>query len=98
MRCGGITEANKICTLAESFDVVCSPHCYTTGVGLAATMHVMAASPATQWLEFDPTEFPLYEPLFTSSLELTDGQVSLPTDSGLGVELDETIIQRYRTE
>ncbi|MFB6205974.1 MAG: mandelate racemase/muconate lactonizing enzyme family protein [Haloglomus sp.] len=97
MRCGGITEADKICTLAESFNTVCSPHCYTTGVGLAATMHVMAASPATQWLEFDPTDFPLYEQLFTSPLDVADGDVSLPTDPGLGVELDETVIQRYRT-
>ncbi|MFC6942727.1 mandelate racemase/muconate lactonizing enzyme family protein [Salinirubellus sp. GCM10025818] len=98
MRCGGITEANKICTLAESFGVVCSPHCYTTGVGLAATMHVMAASPATQWLEFDPTDFPLYESLFASSLEVSDGQVSLPTDPGLGVQLDGATVDRYRLD
>jgi len=98
MRCGGITEATKICTLAEAFNTVCSPHCYTTGVGLAATMHVMAASPAAQWLEFDPTEFPLYEALFTSSLTITDGYVSLPTAPGLGVELEEAVIQKYRIE
>ena len=98
MRCGGITEARKICTLAEAFDVVCSPHCFTTGVGLAATMHVMAASTATQWLEFDPTDFPLYDALFASSLEVADGHVSLPEDPGLGVELDDAVIDEYRIE
>jgi len=98
MRCGGITEAAKVCTLAEAFNTVCSPHCYTTGVGLAATMHVMAASPAARWLEFDPTEFPLYDALFSSPLTVEDGYVSLPTDPGLGVELDETVVGDYRVD
>lgn len=96
MRCGGITEAKKICALAEAFGVACSPHCYTTGVGLAATMHVMASSPATRWLEFDPTDFPLYEQLFASPLEVKEGHVALPTDPGLGIELDKPVIDEYR--
>ncbi|QLG28193.1 mandelate racemase/muconate lactonizing enzyme family protein [Halorarum halophilum] len=98
MRCGGITEEKKVCTLAEAFDVVCSPHCFTTGVGLAATMHVMAASPATKWLEFDTTDFPLFDALFTSSLAVEDGLVSLPEDPGLGVELDGSVVDEYRVE
>lgn len=96
MRCGGITEANKICTLAEAFDVVTSLHCFTTGVGLAATMHVMAASPATQWLEFDPSDFPLYESLFISSIDVIDGYVPLPSDPGLGVDIEETNLDGFR--
>ena len=98
MRCGGITETKKICSLAEAFDVTCSPHCYTTGVGLAATIHVLASSPGAQWLEFDPTDFPLYEDLFVSPLEVSDGRVSLPDDPGLGVELDGAVIEKYRVD
>ncbi|MFB6108303.1 MAG: mandelate racemase/muconate lactonizing enzyme family protein [Haloplanus sp.] len=98
MRCGGITEAKKICALAEAFETTCSPHCYTTGVGLAATMHVMAASPACEWLEFDPTEFALYEALFETPPEVVDGRVALPEGPGLGVALDESVLDPYRVD
>lgn len=98
MRCGGITETNKICALAEAFDVICSPHCFATGVGLAATMHVMAASPSTRWLEFDTTDFPLQGSLFRSELSVSDGRLSLPDDPGLGVELDPSVVDDYRVE
>jgi D-galactarolactone cycloisomerase len=98
MRCGGITEAKKICGLAEAFGVTCSPHCFTTGVGLAATMHVMASSPACEWLEFDPTEFPLYEALFETPPELEDGRIALPEEPGLGVSLDPDVVDAYRVD
>jgi D-galactarolactone cycloisomerase len=99
MRCGGITETRKICALAEAFDVVCSPHCYATGVGLAATMHVGAASPAFEWLEFDVTDFPLYEDLFVTPPTVDEsGRVALPEEPGLGVELDDVTIENYRIE
>jgi L-alanine-DL-glutamate epimerase-like enolase superfamily enzyme len=97
MRCGGVTEARKICTLAEAFDVVCTPHCYATGVGLAATMHVLASSPACEWLEFDPTDFPLYEALFATPPEPTGGRVALPEEPGLGAELDD-VVGEYRVD
>jgi L-alanine-DL-glutamate epimerase-like enolase superfamily enzyme len=99
MRCGGITETKKVCSLAESFGVTPTPHCYTTGVGLAATMHVLATAPAGSWLEFDVTDFPLYEDLFTSSLVVDDeGQVALPTDPGLGVDLTADVVDRFGVE
>jgi D-galactarolactone cycloisomerase len=98
MRCGGITEAKKICALAETYNTVCSPHCFTTGVGLAATMHVMAASPACEWLEFDPTDFEVYEPLFETPPELDDGRIALPEEPGLGVSLDEDVIGEFRVD
>ncbi|MFB6156530.1 MAG: mandelate racemase/muconate lactonizing enzyme family protein [Haloferacaceae archaeon] len=98
MRCGGITEARKVSALVEAFDLVLSPHCFTTGVGLAATIHTLAASPAGEWLEFDTTGFELFEDLFVSDLAVEGGRVSLPDDPGLGVELDEGVIGEYRVD
>lgn len=98
MRCGGITETNKICAMAEAFGVTCSPHCFTTGIGLAATMQVMAAAPNAGWLEFDVTDFPLYESLFVGRLSVDDeGRVEVPTDPGLGVELPDDVVAEYST-
>ena len=99
MRCGGITEARKVCALAEAFNVVCSPHSYATGVGLAATMHVLASSPAGAWLEFDVTDFPLYESLLSDPLDVDgEGRVALPDGPGLGVELDDDVRAAYAVE
>ena len=45
-----------------------SPHNFSSGVGLAATLHLMAALPETEWLEFDPTGTAIYEELFVEPL------------------------------
>lgn len=96
MRCGGITETKKICALAEAFDVICTLHNYTTGVGLAATLQVMACTPNCEWLEFDVTDYVLYESLLKNPLEIDGkGMVKIPTDPGLGVELKNHLIDNY---
>ncbi|WP_287583223.1 mandelate racemase/muconate lactonizing enzyme family protein [Candidatus Borrarchaeum sp.] len=96
MRCGGITETKKICALAEAFDVICTPHNYTTGVGLAATLQVMACTPNCEWLEFDVTDYALYKSLLKKPLEFDgQGMVTIPTDPGLGVELKDNVVDKY---
>jgi L-alanine-DL-glutamate epimerase-like enolase superfamily enzyme len=99
MRCGGITETKKICSLAGAFDVTPTPHNFSTGVGLAATLQVMACSPETEWLELDVTDYDLYESLLASSLDVDDeGHVAVPTDPGLGVELTDDLVETYGIE
>ena len=96
MRCGGITETKKICALAEAFNVICTPHNYTTGIGLAATLQVMACTPNCEWLEFDVTDNALYESLLRKPLEFDgNGLVRIPTDPGLGVELKDNVVDKY---
>jgi len=99
MRCGGITETKKIATLCEAFDVTCTPHNYSTGVGLAATLQVVACSPGCAWLEYDVTDYPLYEALLASPVDVDgDGRVAVPDDPGLGVKLPEGIVEKYGIE
>jgi L-alanine-DL-glutamate epimerase-like enolase superfamily enzyme len=66
-----------------------SPHNFSSGVGLAATLHLMAALPETEWLEFDPTGTAIYEELFVEPLVVERGQVRVPNGPGLGVRLTE---------
>jgi D-galactarolactone cycloisomerase len=95
LRCGGIRQTQLICESALSAGVVPTPHNYSSGVGTAATLHLMAAMPETQLLEFDPTGTAIYEELFVNPLEVDSGQVQVPTGPGLGVELTAEIINRY---
>jgi L-alanine-DL-glutamate epimerase-like enolase superfamily enzyme len=95
LRCGGLEQTRLICLAAERHGVVCSPHNFSSGVGLAATLHLMAALPKTQLLEYDPTGTAVYEELFTEPLAVEKGTVQVPTGPGLGVRLTEALVQKY---
>lgn len=96
MRCGGITETKKICTLAEAYGITPTPHNFSTGVGLAATLHLVAATPTSDWLEYDTTEFALYEDFLVGDLEIDDrGHIEVPTEPGLGVHLPDDLVEQY---
>lgn len=90
---GGILTARKVAAMAEAFGVGFAPHTWTSGLGLAANLQVMAASPNSGWCEFpyDPPgwvpearDFMLAEPFDIDA----NGDVVLPDRPGLGVELD----------
>jgi L-alanine-DL-glutamate epimerase-like enolase superfamily enzyme len=95
LRCGGIEQARQICNDAVANNVIPSPHNYSSGVGTAATLHLMATLPETQLLEFDPTHTAIYEELFIEPLVIEDGFVHVPTVPGLGVRLTDEIINRW---
>lgn len=96
LRCGGIRQARLICEAAGRAGVVATPHNFASGVGLAATLHLMAAMPETQLLEYDTSGTSIYEELFIEPLAVQDGRVRVPTTPGLGVALKDEIIARYR--
>ena len=98
LRCGGLEQTRQICQAAHAHGVIPSPHNYSSGVGLAATLHLMAAVPETQLLEFDPTGTAIYEELFVEPLNVKDGHVQVPTGPGLGVRLTDAIADKWRQE
>ncbi len=95
LRCGGIQQARQICEAAVANNVIPSPHNYSSGVGTAATLHLMAALPDTQLLEFDPTGTAIYEELFIDPLVVESGFVHVPDRPGLGVRLTDEIMNRW---
>ena len=99
MRCGGITETKKICTLGEAFNTTVTPHSYTTGVGLSATVHLVLSSSACRWIEYDVTDYQLYDVFLSSPLEFDDERrIELPTEPGLGVEIPDEVRAEYGVE
>ena len=97
-RVGGLQEARNICALAESYGIPVSPHNFSSGVLLAATIHLMASTPNTCLLELDSSSNAVYEELLISPLEVSDGYVQVPNHPGLGVELTDDIIRQYGIE
>ena len=88
LRCGGLRQTQYICQDAVSHNVIPSPHNFSSGVGLAATLHLMAALEETQLLEFDPTGTAIYEEMFSAPLQVNEGMVGVPTEPGLGIRFD----------
>jgi L-alanine-DL-glutamate epimerase-like enolase superfamily enzyme len=75
------------------------PHCWKSGIGIAASAHLSAASANCPYIEFLPaalSESALRRELVTDELQLIDGRIPLPQKPGLGIELNRAALERYR--
>jgi L-alanine-DL-glutamate epimerase-like enolase superfamily enzyme len=100
-RAGGLTEARRIAQMAHQRNKPCVPHAFSTGVLLAASIHWVASQPNIHLLEYTVSESPLAVGLTGTGLlkdppRASDGYVTVPDAPGLGIELDEEIVSRYR--
>lgn len=95
-RAGGILETKHICALAKTRGVPVSPHNFSSGVLLAATMHLMASTPNTMLLEIDTSNNAVYEDLLTRPLTLREGAIVISDAPGLGVEFREDVVGQFR--
>lgn len=100
-RAGGLTEAKRIAYMAQQRNLPCVPHAYSTGVLLAASIHWAAAIPNGGLVEYTVEESPLATGLsgtglLKEPLRAVNGQVTVPTTPGLGIELDDALVNRYR--
>jgi L-rhamnonate dehydratase len=94
-RCGGLTEAKKIATLAADRNILCVPHAFKTGILVSASIHFIAAVQHAPVLEFSVTESPILRELVANKFVQRDGYVEVPQAPGLGIELNPEIIKRY---
>ncbi len=103
--CGGILVARKIGVLAESFGVPCIQH-GTSGLQLAGWIQAGCAMPNCEWQEIIggpslPEE--QWEPgtrlLRTKQpFRVENGYIHLPELPGLGLDIDEEALQKYRVK
>ena len=98
-RCGGLTELRRIADLASHYGAEVVPHGWKTGITVAAQRHFQAASPCCPMIEtYHPD---LFESTLRSSLTgpeavVVGGLLPLPHEPGLGVVVDESVVDRYR--
>jgi L-alanine-DL-glutamate epimerase-like enolase superfamily enzyme len=98
-RCGGITELLRIAALAREHGVETVPHAWKSGIIKAASLHVNAVLPDALFQEYCIADTPINTTLTRERLPIDDdGYVAVPTGAGLGVELDEDVIARYRVD
>jgi L-rhamnonate dehydratase len=95
-RCGGFTIARQIAELARTTSVEIVPHCFSTGVLVAASLHLVAILDRPTWSEFSVADSPLVNGILETPFALSDGKLAVPTGPGLGIELDEEMVKRMR--
>ena len=98
-RCGGITEAKRIADYAAANGVVVVPHAWSSGIVIAASLHLIASIQNACLLEYCVWDTPIRKELVKNdSLRVVDGYVAVPTGPGLGIEIDDTAIERLRMD
>jgi L-alanine-DL-glutamate epimerase-like enolase superfamily enzyme len=95
-RCGGFTVARKVADLAELRNVAVCPHAWLTDLLTAASLHMNAYLKHSLFLEFNVSSQPMIRDLCRAPLQLEEGYLVVPQGPGLGVEVDEEMIARYR--
>jgi L-alanine-DL-glutamate epimerase-like enolase superfamily enzyme len=95
-RCGGISEVLRVARLAAEAGLKVAPHSWSDAVAITANAHVVASLPHALTVEVDQTGNPFVEQLLVEPLEVVDGQLRLSQRPGLGVELDDAVVERYR--
>jgi L-rhamnonate dehydratase len=95
-RCGGFTVARQIALLERSSGVEIVPHCFSTGILIAASLHFVATLDRATWSEYSVADSPLVNGILQEPFELEDGCLAVPSGPGLGVELDPEAIARHR--
>ena len=94
-RAGGISECIRIAHMADLRGVAMVPHSWSTGIIKAASLHVLAAVPNATFFEYCVQETGLNQALTTERFPLHDGMVQVPDGPGLGIDIDEDVMQRY---
>jgi D-galactarolactone cycloisomerase len=90
---GGIAEMKKIATLAAAAGVTLVPHSFYFGPGLAATLHVAAATPGVPCVELPPGQ--LAAPLLAEPIRPVNGSVTVSDRPGLGADPDPDVLARH---
>ncbi len=101
---GGLTECKRILALALAHGVTYTPHVWGSAVGLAANLHLAATlpdnppslHPAPLLFEFDRTENLFRDQLALTPIDHQGGVMAVPTGPGLGIEIDQRVVDRHR--
>jgi L-alanine-DL-glutamate epimerase-like enolase superfamily enzyme len=97
-RAGGITGFKKVAESVERHGRQANAHAWSSAIVSGASLAISFSSTACKLFEFKPLENPMQHELVTTSFEHVDGWVYPPTGPGLGIEVIDEVVDRYRSE
>ncbi len=95
-RCGGLTVGKQIADLATRRQIECVPHAWLTDLLKAASLHLNAYLMNARYLEYNVSSASILNTLCLDPIRMVNGEITVPTGPGLGVEVDERQVERFR--
>lgn len=106
---GGLTEGRRIFEMARLFNIPVVPHNWGTMINFAASVHLVAAMPRGFLCEYPitartpeasltRTPSPMMTELSKKPVEIQEGCAIVPQGPGLGIELDDEVVEKYTCE
>jgi len=96
-RAEGITGFKRVTDRVEAHRRQANAHAWSSAIVSAASLAVSFSSPACKLFEFKPLRNPMQHDLVSEPIEHIDGWVYPPIQRpGLGVEIQEDVVDRYR--
>ena len=96
-RCGGFTEAMKIASLAADRGLPVANHGFTTYINVMAALHWLNSVPNSLIAEFVVQESTkLREFITRQKVRAVEGYLPIPDEPGLGIDLDDDQLHRFR--
>lgn len=95
---GGILRVREQVAMAANAGVSVSHHCgFDLGIKTAAMVHTVASTPDIN-LPPDSVYYAWEDDILTEPFTVEDGALSVPDGPGLGIEVDEEKVERYRCD
>lgn len=94
---GGLEPLRRISRLAAARGVACQPHVWGTSIAMAAALQFLTSRPDAPLFEYDASPNPVRDDLLAGQLPLlADGRVAVPSGPGLGIDVPDEVLERYR--
>jgi L-alanine-DL-glutamate epimerase-like enolase superfamily enzyme len=95
-RAGGISGGLKVIQLVEAANVWFNAHAWSSAVTTAASLALSASTNRCLLFEMKPLKNPMQNELVTDPFVHTNGMIAVPTAPGLGIEVIDSVLERYR--
>lgn len=95
-RAQGVTGGVNVIRLVESAGLWFNAHAWSSAIVTSASVALSASTNRALLLELKAQENPMQHELVTNPLSHTGGWISPPRGPGLGIEIDEAIVEKYR--
>ena len=91
---GGLTHCKKIAAIAESYHCAVVTHNFLSPLITAASLHLDATIPNFVTQEYTKNDEEPHHAVFKTCYQREGGYIALPEAPGLGVELDEALVEK----
>jgi L-alanine-DL-glutamate epimerase-like enolase superfamily enzyme len=97
-RAEGITGFKKVADRVEAYRRQANAHAWSSAIVSAASLAISFSSSACKLFELKPLRNPMQHELVTHPFEHVEGWMYPPTGPGLGIEVIDEVVDRYRSE